>query len=249
MSQTNTRISIEIVARDHQSLDKELAIVKREFPAINTINIPDLMRFELRSWEACSRAKAQLAHCIPHLRAIDFDILNSPELIAAAVDGLDELLVVTGDIPQDLGRLIYPTTSCQLIQHIKQHWPDKRVYAAIDPYRQSFSQEILYCQQKISSGADGFFTQPFFDIRLMSLYDDILPDTEIYWGVSPVLNARSKAYWQTRNKAIFPCDFEPTMQWNRTFAQQALTFIRQRNQHLYFMPIRADLKEYLQGII
>ncbi|ROS04802.1 methylenetetrahydrofolate reductase (NADPH) [Sinobacterium caligoides] len=249
MSNNSTRISIEIVARDNNSLENELDVLTSSFNKVDTINIPDLMRFELRSWDACSAAKLAIPHCIPHLRAIDFDLINHPDNIAAAVADMDELLIVTGDKPQDLGRSIYPTTSCQLIQYIKQHWPEKKVFAALDPYRQSFSQELLYCQQKISSGADGFFTQPFFDIRLMSLYAEIMPKTIIYWGVSPVLGERSKAYWQTRNNAIFPNDFEPSMQWNREFARQALAFVRSRGQNIYFMPIRADLKEYLQGII
>ena len=59
----------------------------------------------------------------------------------------------------------------------------------------------------------------------------------------------SKDYWDNLNNAIFPPDFEPTLDWNRRFARQALEFCQRTDSNIYFMPIRIDLVEYLKGII
>lgn len=83
----------------------------------------------------------------------------------------------------------------------------------------------------------------------MEIYHDLLPGIEIFWGVSPVMSVRSKDYWDNLNNAIFPPDFEPTLEWNRRFARQALEFARQTDSNLYFMPIRVDLVEYLDCIL
>ena len=76
-----------------------------------------------------------------------------------------------------------------------------------------------------------------------------LKDVEIYWGVSPVLGERSKSYWENRNNAFFPMGFEPTLEWNREFANEALTYVKERDDNIYFMPIKTDLVNYLDGII
>ena len=109
--------------------------------------------------------------------------------------------------------------------------------------------ELDYIKRKIDAGADGFFTQPFFDLRLMEIYYDLLPKVETFWGISPVMSARSKDYWDNLNNAIFPPDFEPTLEWNRTFAKRALEFCRNTDSNIYFMPIRVDLVKYLEGIL
>ena len=68
-----TEVSIELVPRNEASLRKELKLVKEHFPAINRINIPDIIRFDMRSWDGCAIAGETFTKTIPHLRAIDFD--------------------------------------------------------------------------------------------------------------------------------------------------------------------------------
>jgi methylenetetrahydrofolate reductase (NADPH) len=72
---------------------------------------------------------------------------------------------------------------------------------------------------------------------------------DVFWGVTTVTGARAFGYWQTRNRAIFPQGFEPTLTHSRTLAREALQFARDRGANLYFMPIRAGVTEYLQGIL
>ena len=61
-------LSIELVPRDRDSLGREMQLIREHFPAVQTINIPDLLKFPLRSWDACSQAKNFFPHAIPHLR-------------------------------------------------------------------------------------------------------------------------------------------------------------------------------------
>ncbi|WP_054022938.1 methylenetetrahydrofolate reductase [Bacillus sp. FJAT-28004] len=243
------RISLELVPRDEAQLRAELHLIKTQFPAINTINIPDLTRFELRSWEASCISKSQYESCIPHIRAMDFDCVEPLRFI----DRLDkhqitEVLVVTGDAPKNSGKVVYPTTCIDLIAKIKKDHPHIKVYSAIDPYRGSMDKEYEYVQRKLEAGADGFFTQPFFDLSLMEQYSNRVKGSEIFWGVSPVVSDKSQKYWETRNHVVFPNDFQPTLDWNIAFAKQALAFTKQTNSSIYFMPIKVDLQAYFEGI-
>jgi methylenetetrahydrofolate reductase (NADPH) len=184
------------------------------------------------------------------LRAIDFD-LNKPFPLTETFqkDGIDSVLVIAGDQPQDMSRRVFRTSSVALIRALKTQLPELKVYAGIDPYRAGIKDELDYVKRKLDAGADGFFTQPFFDLRLMEIFYDLLVGVEIFWGISPVMSERSKDYWDNLNNAIFPPDFEPTLMWNRNFARKALAFAQRTDSSLYFMPIRINLVEYLDGIL
>ncbi|MFQ5579529.1 MAG: methylenetetrahydrofolate reductase [Nitrospiria bacterium] len=245
-----SRISIELVPRSSESLEGDLGVLREEFKSIQLVNIPDILRYELRSWEACRQAREAVPCAIPHLRAMDFDLNNLVLLkeVLGAGD-LGEVLVVQGDPPQDLVHRVYPTKSVDLIRAIKSLSPQVKVYAAIDPYRNSFRKEMAYVEAKIDAGADGFFTQPFFDLGLMGVWADLLRRVDVFWGISPVISKRTKRYWETKNKAVFPSTFEPTLDWNRRFAKEALSWAQSRSTNIYFMPIRLDLMSYLGGIL
>ena len=243
-------ISIELVPRSTDELAEELRQVREHFPVVDTINIPDLLKFPLHSWDACVQARQLFPHTIPHLRAIDFDLDKLfPLGDFFAEHGIDSVLVIAGDQPQDMSRRVFRTSSVELIRAIKSQLPAMKVYAGIDPYRTGIKTELDYAKRKLDAGAAGFFTQPFFDLRLMEIYRDLLSGLEVFWGISPVMSVRSKDYWDNLNNAIFPPDFQPTLAWNRRFARQALEFGQQTGSSLYFMPIRVDLVAYLDGIL
>ena len=243
-------LAIELVPRDHDSLHEEMQLVRENFPDINTVNIPDLLKFPLRSWEACQQARPFFTNTIPHLRAIDFD-LNQPFPLVETFtqSGINKVLVIAGDQPQDMSRRVFRTSSIELIRALKLEAPGLKVYAGIDPYRNGIKAELDYIKRKLDAGADGFFTQPFFDLRLMEIYYDLLSELDIYWGISPVLTERSKDYWDNLNNAIFPPDFEPTLRWNRKLARKAVAFAKRTGSNLYFMPIRINIVKYLDGIL
>lgn len=246
---SKTRIAVELVPRHAQELREELRLVQKSFASVSVINIPDLTRLTLRSWDGCALAREFFIHTIPHIRAIDIQA-DQPLVMANTLrqHKIREILVITGDPDPNLPAQ-NPSSVLQVIQKFKEEIPGIRVYAAVDPYRQGFRQEYDYIQQKMAAGADGFFTQPFFDLRMMEIYAELLTETQVFWGVSPVTTEKSRAYWEKRNNAIFPKGFSPTLTWNRQFASQALHFAKSTETNIYFMPIRTDVGQYLKDIL
>ncbi|MBF0108664.1 MAG: methylenetetrahydrofolate reductase [Magnetococcales bacterium] len=242
-------ISFELVPRDTESLTAELQLLKQGFPAVDRINIPDLPRFELRSWQGCAVARSFFSMAIPHIRARDIDP-DAPLPMAPLLraHGIDRVLVVTGDVHPDPFFPQYRGKAVDIIRKFRREMPEVAVYGAIDPYRFGFQAEMAYVREKIDAGAVGFFTQPFFDPRLMDIYGELLQGMEVYWGISPVTTRQSQGYWEKRNLAIFPRSFVPTEAWNIHFAHQAMAFAADHGQHVYFMPINRDLKTYLEGL-
>ncbi|MHA0034702.1 methylenetetrahydrofolate reductase [Deinococcus sp. PESE-13] len=245
-----TRVSLELVPRSRSKLRAELALVAEQFPGVDTVNIPDLTRFSTRSWEGCAFAPAPL-RAIPHVRAIDLNPREPlPMTGAFLAHGIQEVLVVTGDAPADMSHRVYNVDAEQAIRRFRAELPHVKVYAGLDPYRQSFAAERDYLERKLDAGAAGFFTQPFFDMRLVEAYADIVPEgAEVWWGATTVTEEGSLNYWQTRNRAVFPRSFELTMDWDRQFAAQLLGFARERGQHAYFMPVKTSVEAYLSGIL
>jgi len=243
------KISLELVPRTEQYICDQVTFVEKNIPQISAINFPDLLRFDIRSWDACRMVAHSTLDRIVHLRAIDFDIRQPFPLS----DFLKEhhirtALVIEGDKPQDMRHTIYPTSSVDLIRKLKREAGDLTIYAAFDPYRNNIRYELEYLQQKIEAGAKGFFSQPFFDLRLLEIYSEYLEGQDVYWGISPITGERSKLYWETRNRAIFPKSFVPTLDWNVRFGQEVMDFCRKKNFNLYLMPIKIDLKEYLRKL-
>lgn len=245
-----TRVSIELVPRSRSALRSELQAVAEHLPGVDTVNVPDLTRFSTRSWHGCAFARPQY-RAIPHIRAVDLNP-HEPLPMAAHLDehGLDEVLIVSGDAPVDMSARVYDVDAITAIRRFAQELPHVRVYAGLDPYRQSLAREQDYMERKLEAGAVGFFTQPFFDLRLMEAYADLIPqEAEVWWGATSVTEEGSLNYWRTRNHAVFPRSFQPTLDWNRQFAAQVLGFARERQQHAYFMPVRADTLAYLGGLL
>lgn len=245
------RVSVELIPRNEADLAVQLDELT-ELPTVDTVNVPDILRFPLRSWDACGLARERGLRAVPHLRAIDVDP-QGPLPFAAGLDrfGLEEVLVVAGDAPPDLSKPVYDTTSEALIRRLKRERPDLVVYAALDPYRQGFAAERDYLLRKLDAGADGVFTQPFFDVRLLGVWADLLDrlGTTVFWGATSVTSARSARYWTTRNRAVLPAGFVPTLKHSREIAGELLSFARARDENVYFMPIRVSCRAYLSGLL
>lgn len=244
------RISVELVPRGEAELLSDARTVRAVLPEANAFNIPDLLRFPMRSWDACKLTRGFLSASIPHIRAIDIppgDDLPLADVIQAA--GLNEVIVIRGDPPHDMSHRTYPNSSEDIIRRFKRRCPSLRVYAGFDPYRLGFRDELSSVQRKLDAGADGFFTQPLFDLRLLQICAEMLRGQDVFWGISPVLGARSQAYWETTNRVIFPSGFMPTLAWNRDFAVQSIRTVRGLGGNIYFMPIRVNLSTYLTGLL
>ena len=239
-------ISLEIVPRDYQLLHDTTAFLNSKIPQISTINIPDLLRFDIRAWEACKAINSNNFRTIAHIRAIDFDLHKPFPLKQFFIDNkIDTILVIQGDMPQDMTHKVYPTQTIDFIKKLKNEIPGITIFGAFDPYRNNIKFELDYLKQKVQAGADGFMSQPFFDIRLLEIYSEYLEGQKVFWGISPVTSLKSQNYWETRNRAIFPKSFKPTLEWNIEFGKNVIDFCNKNNFDLYLMPIKVDIEEYL----
>ena len=116
-----------------------------------------------------------------------------------------EALLVHGDSPQDLVRPVYSVTSAELIQAPKRAEPGLRLYAVFDPYRRGLRAGIEIACEKITAGASG----PFYSAVLRPALSGGLRrrparDPDLLRGVSPVLSAAIRRYWDVKNHALFP---------------------------------------------
>jgi len=243
------KILLEVVPRDTETILNEVNYVKNNFAQISGINIPDLLRFENRSWIVASKIKNIFSNVIPHLRAIDFDLDNCDEIIEyLKLSKISSALVIKGDPPTDMSKKVYPTTSIKLIKKLKKEISNLKIYAAVDQYRVGIKDEFDYIEMKKDAGADGFLTQPFFDLRLIDIFTEKLRGMDVYIGISPVITEKSQSYWESRNRAYFPKDFKVTMDWNVKFAKNVIEYCSKNELNTYLMPIRINLEEYLNKI-
>jgi len=243
------RISFEVVPRTHEAMMEQLAFVENELPFVDTINVPDLLRFPIRSWDAISDVNTDKYNFIPHIRAIDFDLNTQRLQHIIEKNELSKILLVSGDPPPDMSFPVFNTKVIDLISTIRKSFPDIEIFAGFDPYRNSIKDEKEYINRKFDAGADALLSQPFFDMRLLEIYSDFIPADKVYWGISPVITDKSKNYWERMNHAIFPADYEPSYAWNINFAKKVFAFCEKNGGNVYFMPIRIDLKKYFLPLI
>ena len=242
------RISLELVPRIENEFLNEVETVNKQFKSIDLINLPDILRNDIRSWDACYMSREIISNRIPHIRACDFSIDETQRLL----DNVDrasvkEVLIVSGDQIPGVDKI--GMTALEMIAVLKANRPGLKVFGALDPYRKSLIDEVNYCREKLDVGADGFFTQPLFDLRLLEIYKEQLADVEVFWGLCPVVGERSHTYWTKRNNVLFPKGFVPELSWNKDFSCEVLQYLRQNGGHVYFMPIKVPVVDYLTGVV
>lgn len=243
-------ISVELVPRDEDSLRQELSLLAKFNDKVDVVNIPDLLRFPIRSWQGAAIAQESFPASMPHIRAMDVDLDKELTMKAYLREhNIREVLVIEGDPPQDMMHEVYPTNSVDVIWKFRKEMPEVKVYAGIDQYRGSMAQELYRIKRKLQAGAAGFFTQPFFDMRYLEVYADMLQGLEVYWGVSPVMSARSQSYWERKNNVVFPHAFEPTLEWSVDFAKKVMAYAEREKANVYLMPIKTNLEAYLAGVL
>ncbi len=260
MTSFQPRISVELVPRSAASLTSEIHDIATALPWVTTINVPDLLKFELRSWDACGvvREVGALARpggaaypAIPHVRAADIDPdAPLPMVEAIREHGVKEVLVVSGDDADYFTHHTYPVDAVDVIRRFRAELPEVRVYAGLDPYRNGIAAEMRYLERKLAAGAVGVFTQPFFDTAYMSTWAGVLPaGIDVWWGATTVTTPASVGYWRRRNLVAFPRDFELTLAWQRDYARRAIETAGERGQHVYLMPVRTSVLDYLDGVL
>jgi methylenetetrahydrofolate reductase (NADPH) len=111
------------------------------------------------------------------------------------------------------------------------------------------SKELDYIKDKLDAGVDGFFTQPFFDIRLLDMYMEYLDGHCVYWGICPVTSEKSKSYWESKNEAMFPKAFDHSYSSNVELARIIIKRAQDSNTNIYIMPIRIEPFQYLKEVL
>ncbi|MDR2767885.1 MAG: methylenetetrahydrofolate reductase [Treponema sp.] len=244
-------IALEILPRSEASL-KEDSRLSKKYSAITMTNVPDMKRFDIRSWEACDIMDLASRSMVPHLRSRDF----APDAPFPLIEffrrrGITKALVIAGDPEKGEGEKSFPGDgrgTVAFIRKLKSEMPEMEIYGAFDPYRTNIRYELDYLAEKEAAGCAGFMSQPFFDLRLLEIYAEYLEGKRIFWGVAPVLTSGNRNYWESRNRAIFPRSFRPDIFWNVHFARQVLDFCARNSFNIYLMPIKINLEAYLSGI-
>lgn len=242
------KISFEVVPRDQEATAKQMSFIEQSLPFVNTVNVPDLLRLPIRSWEGTDFVNRQQYDFIPHVRSIDFDRKDGRLQKLIEQRELDKILLVTGDPPPDRTHQVYDTDVVDLVADIRRDFPEIEIYCGFDPFRSSVKQERDYINRKFDAGCDYILSQPFFDSRMVEVYSDFLPADKVFWGISPVVSEKSRAYWEKVNNVVFPKSFAPTYEWNVDFAKNVLEHCFNTGANVYFMPIRINLEKYFLPI-
>ena len=240
-------ILLELVPSSYDVLVQTAKNAITEY-TIDGINVPDILRLPNRSHDAVKPLLQHNIDAVPHIRCIDRPLDETMSHIATLVDaGLKRVLIVSGDKPSD-DKQTYDVSPMALISSIKATYPNVLVYGALDPYRQDMTAELAYCQQKLDAGADGVFSQPFFDTELAKAYLEALSHTQLFLGISPVTTEKSKRYWKTVNNVVFSSAFDPTLAYNAALADDLIGLANRYDQHVYLMPITLDPITYLKSV-
>jgi methylenetetrahydrofolate reductase (NADPH) len=240
---------MELIPRNEANFVAEAQSILSTVDSICAINVPDVLRLPIRSYTAAKLLLNVGIRVVPHIRAIDHLLMDTVAIISELVDlGLQDVLIISGDPPLDPHHPIFDVSVTSLIYAVKSKHPRLNVYGALDPYRQSIKSELVYCHAKFESGADGVFTQPFFDLKFADIYLDQLRDTQVFLGISPVTTEQSMSYWKTRNHVVFPLEFVPTYEYNVGLTKRLLALAASYSQHTYLMPIRLDASAYASAV-
>ena len=242
-------VALELVPRSFDEVLSESKEALEKYPWIKSINIPEIMSVKLKSFETAKVLLENNIEVTPHFRLIDrslFDLLKNLEILIEK--GLKQVLLIGGDTPTDPSFRSSGLTTICAVKEVKREFPDLKIYTGIDPYRTSFRKELDYTFEKIEAGSDGFFTQPFFSLGMLELWLEQLPEQEIYFGIAPIYSDKSRIYWETRNKVVFPPNFSYDVKQNVLLARILLNSISKANQKAYLMPVRVSALEYLSGL-
>jgi methylenetetrahydrofolate reductase (NADPH) len=136
----------------------------------------------------------------------------------------------------------------ELIRALKTALPGCRVYAAVDPYRASFRAEMEHAAAKVDAGADGFFTQPFFDLRLMDVWAEVLAGLRRVGSGGCALAVDRPDDADTTEEEHVVDRRGPDRALGPIRPPRAQVLSHHRRRRVYYMPIAGSIAAYLEGI-
>jgi len=237
------KISFEIVPRTPQAFDDQYRFALSLGESISMINEPDIQRFDIRSWDTAKKINRNVHQFVPHFRATDFSLESGKLFEIIEENELDHVLLVSGDPPEGM-RKVHNTSVLDLISAVHKRFPKITIHAGFDPHRSGLQDECDYVFRKVDAGASSFFSQPFYDTRLIEIYAEHLQGIDTFIGLSPITTTASKNYWEVKNKVKFPNAFKAEYDWNINFSNQVIAMARDMDFNIYFMPIRIDLESF-----
>jgi methylenetetrahydrofolate reductase (NADPH) len=243
-------IALELVPRSLDGILTEAKESLNSYPFVTSINVPEIRRLPIKSFEPTELLLQNKVPTTPHFRVIDRTEKDLIEKIAKLIEsGLKQVLIIGGDPPKDDSQFTPSGLSTlSAVKAIKREFPNLKIYTGLDPYRSSFREELDYAYSKQEAGSDGFYTQPIFSIGLLEQWQEQLPDAEIWFGITPVLTEKSRRYWERVNKVVLPSNFRYDLEYNIRLARQLLVTITEMHQRGYLMPISNGALDYLQNI-
>jgi methylenetetrahydrofolate reductase (NADPH) len=244
------KIYMELVPRSRETLLEDVKKVAVHLKRVDAIVIPDRADFEISGLDGCEQVLPVFARVVPCFRALTIDPKKPLPMISGLLEkGFPEVIIVSGEPPPGFPRVARPSRVLEIIRKFKTEAPGLKVYSGFDPYRQGLQQEIEYARMKLDAGADGFFTQPFFDFNLLENCLRMLENDTVFWGLCPVLTIESRRYWEDQNNAVFQTDFQATLEWNRRWFKKSLPEIERHHGNACFMPIKAPILECFGDIL
>lgn len=243
-------IALELVPRSMDGILAEAKEALATHPFITSINVPEIRRLPIKSFEPTEKLLEISVPTTPHFRMIDrseSELLKN--LTVLAEKGLKQVLLIGGDPPKD-NPDFKPSglTTLDGIRAVKRELPQLKVFAGLDPYRSSFRKELDYAFEKRDAGCDGFYTQPFFSVGMLELWAEQLSDTEVWFGIAPVYTQKSRNYWERTNKVVFPPDFSFEKSYNVRIARQLLVTIAETKARACLQPVANGSLEYLKDL-
>lgn len=189
-------ISVELTAPRGTDLTKfDLALNRLEEAGVRFVNVPDGARASTRvsSLHLATRVKADPARkltVIPHLTTRDRNLIAlQSDLLGASVNGVHELLLVTGDPPK-LGNS-KDATAVYDIDSIGLTWLVDRMNQGLTPLGDPIGSKTEFCigvaanptainldlelrrwKYKVESGADFAVTQPVYEAETFRRWKD-----------------------------------------------------------------------------
>ncbi|NOR71523.1 MAG: methylenetetrahydrofolate reductase, partial [Methylomarinum sp.] len=114
------KFSFEIVPRTYQAFEEQYQFVSTLGESISMINVPDIQRFDIRSWDTGKKVDRSKHQFVPHFRASDFSLESGDIFRIIEENELDHVLLVSGDPPEGIKREFHNTSVLDLIRVVKQ---------------------------------------------------------------------------------------------------------------------------------
>ena len=114
--------------------------------------------------------------------------------------GIDRIVALRGDIPEQAAKNLNPVYASELIQFIRRHSGDHfhlevAAYPEIHPDSESFETDLQHFKAKVEAGANSAITQYFYNPDAYFYYlercQKLAIDIPIYPGIMPITNYKN----------------------------------------------------------